>query len=117
MSRFDDTSQQQLGRRRPDLLAKIEIIKGEVKNGQLHEQVITVAEYKQGQSEACVTWQDPSFDATTPAYWYARVLATETPRWSKRLCESADLCDKFPEADQMIAKRAWSPSIWQSPND
>jgi len=96
-------------------LAKIEIIKGEVKDGRLHEHVMTVAEFEAGRNEACVVWQDPSFNAASPAYWYARVLETETPRWSKRLCESAELCGDFPEADQMDSERAWSSPIWHLP--
>ena len=96
-------------------LAKIQIIKGEVKGGRLHEQTITVASFNPGRSVACVAWQDPSFDAAAPAYWYARVLEVETPRWSKRLCERADLCSDFPGADQMVAERAWSSPIWHLP--
>jgi uncharacterized protein DUF3604 len=96
-------------------LAKIQIIKGEVKEGQLHEEVITVAAFDSGKSEACVVWQDSNFNGTTPAYWYARVLETETPRWSKRLCERNGLCEKFPEADQMVAERAWSSPVWHLP--
>ncbi len=96
-------------------LAKFEIIKGEVKDSRLHEEVITVAAFNPGKSEACVVWQDPTYDATTPAYWYARVLEKETPRWSKRLCERTGLCDDFPEADQMVAERAWSSPIWHLP--
>lgn len=96
-------------------LAKLEIIKGEVENGQLREQVITIAEFGAGKSEACVAWQDSSFDPSRPAYWYARVLEAQTPRWSKRLCERKGLCDKFPEADQMIAERAWSSPVWHLP--
>lgn len=96
-------------------LARIEIIKGEVKDGRLHEQVISVAEFDPGRSEACVLWQDPSLDASSPAYWYARVLETKTRRWSKRLCERAGLCAEYPEADQMVAERAWSSPIWHLP--
>jgi len=98
-------------------LAKIEIIKGEVKDGRVHEQVITVGSFAQGRNDVCVVWQDKSLNANAPAYWYARVLEVETPRWSKRLCERADLCEKYPEADQMVAERAWSSPIWQLPQD
>lgn len=97
-------------------LAKIEIIKGEVKDGQLNEQVITIAAFGAGgKSQTCVAWQDASFDAALPAYWYARVSEAETPRWSKQLCERGGLCEKFPDADQMIAERAWSSPVWHLP--
>jgi len=96
-------------------LKKIQIIKGEVKDGELREEVYTVATFKRGKSAACTVWQDPAYNAAAPAYWYARVLEAESPRWSKRLCERAGRCDDFPEADQMVAERAWSSPIWQLP--
>lgn len=46
---------------------------------------------------------------------YARVSELPTPRWSKLLCESAQLCEKFPDADRMNSERAWSSPIWQVP--
>lgn len=96
-------------------LERIQIIKGEVKDGELREEVFTVAAFVPGKSAACVVWQDPTYDAAAPAYWYARVLETKTPRWSKRLCERGGRCDDFPKADQMVAERAWSSPIWQLP--
>lgn len=96
-------------------LAKVEIIKGEVIDGVLQEKVISVASFDKGRSEACVVWQDTAFDARNPAYWYARVLEVKTPRWSKQLCERADLCQQYPKADLMQAERAWSSPIWQLP--
>jgi len=96
-------------------LAKIEIVKGELIHGHVREQVITLANFPKGRNEACATWQDADLDATAPAYWYARVSELPTPRWSKLLCESADLCEKFPDADRMNSERAWSSPIWQVP--
>ena len=86
-----------------------------MKDGELREEVFTVAAFVPGKSAACVVWQDPTYDAAAPAYWYARVLETKTPRWSKRLCERGGRCDDFPKADQMVAERAWSSPIWQLP--
>lgn len=97
------------------LLAKVQLIKGEYRAGQLHEQVIDVAEFPRGKSDVCVSWRDTAIDSTAPAYWYARVLEQPTPRWSKLLCERADLCEKYPDADVMQAERAWSSPVWWLP--
>ena len=98
-------------------IAKVEIIKGELVHGQVREQVLKVASYAKGRATACEIWQDTDLDATAPAYWYARVSEVPTPRWSKHLCESAELCEKFPDADVLSSERAWSSPIWQVPQD
>jgi hypothetical protein len=54
-------------------------------------------------------------EATSPAYWYARVLEEPTPRWSKLLCERSNDCDQYPAADRMIQERAWTSPIWNLP--
>lgn len=96
-------------------LKHVQIIKGEYRDGQLHESVVDVATYKRGRSAVCVTWQDKSFDSDAPAYWYARVLEVPTPRWSKHLCEKAELCKEYPAADIMASERAWSSPVWRLP--
>ncbi|MEM7020075.1 MAG: DUF3604 domain-containing protein [Pseudomonadota bacterium] len=96
-------------------LAKVQIIKGEYRDDKLQESAIDVAEYAQGQNAICLTWQDPAFDPTVAAYWYTRVSERPTPRWSKHLCEQAKLCEQFPEADKLIAERAWSSPVWSLP--
>ena len=97
------------------LIEKIQVIKGVLSNGHIQEEVVTVASFTEGRSAPCVVWQDHEFDPSVPAYWYARVLEVETPRWSKLLCESAELCEQFPKADRMQAERAWSSPIWHLP--
>ena len=96
-------------------LEHIQIIKGEYRDEQIQETVVEVARYDKGRSNACLTWQDEDFDPAVPAYWYARVLEVPTPRWSKLLCEKAELCTQFPDADKLAAERAWSSPIWHLP--
>ena len=96
-------------------IAEVQIIKGAIQNGELKEVVVTIAAFEPARSEECVMWKDVNFDPEAPTYWYARVLETKTPRWSKRLCERAELCDEYPKADQMVAERAWSSPIWFLP--
>ncbi|WP_317931960.1 DUF3604 domain-containing protein [Halioxenophilus sp. WMMB6] len=96
-------------------LQRIEVIKGSLINGQVEEQVIDIANSKKGRKNWCVSWQDLNYQADVPAFWYVRVLEKPTPRWSKRDCEKADLCKKYPEADIAIQERAWSSPIWNHP--
>jgi len=88
-------------------LQRVQIIKGWVDgSGQTHEQVYDVAgntqtsgnefntdtcavNYDVGYSQLCTVWEDPSFDATQPAFYYARVLENPTCRWSTYACKAA----------------------------
>lgn len=60
------------------------------------------------------TWQDPDFDATTPAFYYARVLEIPTPRWT-----AYDAAHFGVEIDKGIPmqgqERAYSSPIWLNP--
>lgn len=96
-------------------LRKVEIIKGELRDGAIHETVTEVEAFPSGANTTCVTWQDENYDADAPAYWYARISEEPTPRWSKYLCESANLCKQYPDADTMVSERAWSSPIWRLP--
>lgn len=41
-------------------------------------------------ADLCAVWQDPSFDSTQRAYYYARVLENPTCRWTTFQCSQAD---------------------------
>ncbi len=43
-----------------------------------------------GFSDLCVLWEDPDFDPTQRAYYYARVIENPTCRWSTHQCAEAD---------------------------
>ena len=59
-------------------------------------------------------WRDPTFDAKTPAVYYARALQIPTPRWSTYLAiaNHLPLTKKRPST---IQERAWSSPIWFTP--
>lgn len=96
-------------------LAKIQLVKGELWQGELREKVFDLVNDASGRSSACVVWEDEAFNVNAPSYWYARVSEIPTPRWSKLLCESLQQCDDYPSADTMIQERAWSSPIWHLP--
>lgn len=96
-------------------LSQVQIVKGSVYNGAIVETVYPLYDHANGQAQVCRAWSDPDYDASQPAYWYARVFEIPTPRWSKTLCESMQNCQQIPGADQMIQERAWSSPIWYLP--
>lgn len=96
-------------------LAKLQLVKGELWEGQLRETVFDLFSNEEGQAQACVAWLDEGFNTNAPGYWYARASEVATPRWSKLLCDSLGNCDDYPEADRMIEERAWSSPIWHLP--
>jgi hypothetical protein len=67
-----------------------------------------------GSPELIGTWTDPDFDATQPAFYYARIIEIPTPRWTayeaKRfgITMSADV----PMTTQ---ERAYTSPIWYTP--
>jgi hypothetical protein len=88
-------------------LATVQIVKGWVDDEGSHIEVIDVAEGPA--ASLCAVWTDPSPQPT--AFYYARVLEVETPRWSTLDCETVDHenCDQLVEN---IQERAWSSPIW-----
>lgn len=87
-------------------LAKVEIVKVSLHDGEVFESVHTLAEFADGSPSVCRVWQDPAFQSEMPAYYYARIQELPSPRWSKHLCERLDQCEAHPEADVSIQERA-----------
>ena len=76
----------------------------------------------------CTTWEDPEFDPSQRAFYYARVLENPTCRWSTYQCNTlgvdcsnpasvpADLqacC--APDIPKTHQERAWTSPIWYRP--
>jgi Protein of unknown function (DUF3604) len=123
-------------------LQRVQIVKGWIDEGAVHEQVLDVAGGPNGASvdlatceprgaghdSLCSVWTDPDFDPGIPAFYYARVLENPTCRWSQYVCNAAKVdCskpDSVPEAlapccsedhHGAIQERAWTSPIWFTP--
>jgi hypothetical protein len=123
-------------------LERIQIIKGQLSEGEILESVLTVAggpndgavdlatceRRGQGAVSLCSVWEDPDFDPDQAAFYYARVLENPSCRWSQYTCNAAGVrCEDpttIPEAlegccsedhQPIIQERAWTSPIWFSP--
>src|SRR4030095_9646055 len=124
-------------------LQRIQIVKGWLENGVTHEIVHDVAGSAnngaggdlatcatRGSSFAalCGVWQDPEFDPSQHAFYYARVLENPSCRWSTWLCNASGVdcaagapagfeacCD--PSTPRTIQERAYSSPMWIAPRD
>ncbi len=78
---------------------------------------ITTGTYENtiGAAELSAVWEDPDFDASQNAFYYARVLEIPTPRHSlfDALALGIDVADTGHPAT--IQERAYSSAIWYKP--
>jgi hypothetical protein len=67
-----------------------------------------------GDAELVAVWEDPDFDASQKAFYYARVIEIPTPRWTaydaKRF--GIEMGDEVPMWTQ---ERAYTSPIWYTP--
>ena len=67
-----------------------------------------------GAPELIAVWEDPDFDASESAVYYARVLEIPTPRWTAY--EQVRFGMTMPDEVPMITQeRAYTSPIWYSP--
>lgn len=77
---------------------------------------LTTATYDNsiGAADLAVVWQDPDFDPTERAFYYARVIEIPRPRWTAydAVYFNLDLPDDIP---MWVQDRAYSSPIWYTP--
>jgi hypothetical protein len=100
-------------------LQRLQVIKGWVDaDGETHERVFDVAgdanngawvdtescaRVGTGSAGLCTVWQDPDFDPSQPAFYYARVLENPTCRWSTLQCQAAGVNPFAEDCQQQAA--------------
>lgn len=68
-----------------------------------------------GSPELITAWQDPEFDPTVSAFYYARVLEIPTPRWTAYDAVYFKDAAFGPEVPMKTIERAYTSPIWYSP--
>lgn len=68
-----------------------------------------------GESELATIWEDPDFDASENAFYYARVIEIPTPRWI--VYDKVRLGAEIPKGAKLIhQERAYTSPIWYNAN-
>ena len=68
-----------------------------------------------GEKAMCSVWNDPNFNSSENAYYYVRVVANKSCRWSHNLClQNPEYCEADSDASipKVIQERAWTSPIW-----
>ncbi|WP_380058955.1 DUF3604 domain-containing protein (plasmid) [Falsihalocynthiibacter sp. SS001] len=68
-----------------------------------------------GSSELITVWQDPEFDPSISAFYYARVLEIPTPRWTAYDAAYFEDAAFGPEVPMTVVERAYTSPIWYTP--
>jgi hypothetical protein len=125
-----------LGQRRGTDLQRIQIIKGwlDPDGKPIHKifeiagdpdngagvDLDTCATTGEGFDTLCTVWTDPEFRPALRAFYYARVVANPTCRWSTYECirlpvdERPQTCSDT-DIEKTIQERAWTSPIWYRP--
>ncbi|MDA9690273.1 DUF3604 domain-containing protein [Pseudomonadota bacterium] len=110
-------------------IEKLQVVKGVVRNGELltsvHDVGVTDDPSKldisncevtgSGKKAMCSVWNDPNFVKAENAYYYVRVVANKSCRWSHALClKNPEYCDEDSDVSmpKVIQERAWTSPVW-----
>jgi len=67
-----------------------------------------------GSPELITTWTDPDFDATQPAFYYAKVIEIPTPRWTAYEAKRFNVT-MSADVPMITTERAYTSPIWYTP--
>ena len=108
-------------------IEKLQVVKGSIIDGEIVTSVHDVMTHEPtdldldsckiigtGVRSMCMVWDDPSFKQGEEAYYYVRVIANKSCRWSHDLClKNSDYCEESnPNVPKFIQERAWTSPIW-----
>ena len=109
-------------------IEKLQVIKGVIDNGQVKTTVHDIKSDQpigldlnsckvlgKGVRSMCSVWEDPNFKQGDEAYYYVRVVANKSCRWSHNLClKNPKYCEEQNDstAPKFIQERAWTSPIW-----
>ncbi len=68
-----------------------------------------------GAPELITVWNDPDFDATQRAFYYARVLEIPTPRWTAYDAKRFGIEAAARGTRMTVQERAYTSPIWYTP--
>ena len=108
-------------------IEKLQVVKGKIVDGEVITSVHDVMTHTPtdldlnsckvigaGLRSMCAVWDDPGFNRGDEAYYYVRVIANKSCRWSHDLClKNADYCEgNNSNVPKFIQERAWTSPIW-----
>ena len=108
-------------------IEKLQVVKGKIVDGEVITSVHDVMSHTPtdldlnsckvigaGVRSMCAVWDDPGFNRGDEAYYYVRVIANKSCRWSHDLClKNADYCEgNNSNVPKFIQERAWTSPIW-----
>ena len=108
-------------------IEKLQVVKGTIVDGEVTTSVHDVMTHEtvgldlnscevtgNGVRSMCTVWDDPNFIQGDEAYYYVRVVANKSCRWSHDLCiKNPEHCeDNNSNIPKFIQERAWTSPIW-----
>ena len=108
-------------------IEKLQVVKGTIVDGEVITSVHDVMTHDtvglnlnscevtgDGVRSMCTVWDDPNFIQGDEAYYYVRVVANKSCRWSHDLCiKNPEHCeDNNSNIPKFIQERAWTSPIW-----
>ena len=108
-------------------IEKLQVVKGTIVDGEVITTVHGIMTHKtvdldldscevigKGVRSMCAVWDDPNFTQGNEAYYYVRVIANKSCRWSHDMClKNSEYCEHSnSNIPKFIQERAWTSPIW-----
>jgi hypothetical protein len=108
-------------------IEKLQVVKGTIIDGEVITAIYDVMTHEPtdldlnsckvvgtGVRSMCAVWDDPNFIQGDEAYYYVRVIANKSCRWSHDLClKNSEYCEESnSNIPKFIQERAWTSPIW-----